>query len=184
MVKETAVKSKTEKTAKKADKKAEVTNTKIKPNLAKTSVNKLADIKKSWYIIDAENLVLGRASAFIAKILRGKNKVDYTPFLDCGDNVVVVNSDKIKLKGDKLNKKTYYWHTGYPGGIKDITAKKFIEKDSAKMFKRAVKGMLPRGPLGRKQLANLYVYSGAEHPHIAQKPEIIDLANLNNKNKR
>ncbi|MFZ8864500.1 MAG: 50S ribosomal protein L13 [Rickettsiales bacterium] len=180
MATETAAKPKKDQIVKKAEVKA----TKPKVVIAKTSVNKLADIKKSWYIIDVENIVLGRAAAYIAKILRGKNKVDYTPFLDCGDNVIVINADKVSLKGNKLNDKIYYWHTGYPGGIKDISAKKFLEKDSSKMFKRALKGMLPRGPLGRKQLSNLYVYQGSEHPHEAQKPQIIDLSKLNNKNNR
>ncbi|MBT4878926.1 MAG: 50S ribosomal protein L13 [Alphaproteobacteria bacterium] len=184
MATETAIKPKKDKIEKQTESQEVVKSPKIKVSLAKTSVNKLSDIKKNWYLIDVQDIVLGRAAAHIATILRGKNKVDYTPFLDCGDNVVVINSDKIKLKGNKLNDKTYYWHTGYPGGIKDITAKKFLEKDSTKMFRRALKGMLPRGPLGRKQLSNLHVFKGAEHAHEAQKPELIDLSKLNNKNSR
>ena len=149
-----------------------------------TTVNKLSDINKKWYLIDLKNVVLGRASAAIALILRGKNKADYTPFLDCGDNVIVINSDQVKLTGRKLTDKKYYWHTGYPGGIKDITAGKLLEKSSEKLVRNSIRGMLPKGPLGRKQLKNLYVFSGETHAHQAQKPEIIDISKLNNKNNR
>jgi large subunit ribosomal protein L13 len=149
-----------------------------------TSFNKLSEIKKEWYVIDLSDVVLGRASAAIATILRGKNKADYTPFLDCGDNVIVINSDKLKLTGKKLSDKKYYWHTGYPGGIKDITAGKLLAKSSTKMVRNAVKGMLPRGPLGYKQLKNLYVYSGSEHDQTAQKPVTINFSDLNEKNNR
>ncbi|MBL6621341.1 MAG: 50S ribosomal protein L13 [Rickettsiales bacterium] len=148
-----------------------------------TTFNKLADLNKKWYIIDLEDIVLGRAASHVALILKGKNKADYTPFLDCGDNVIVVNAKKIRLKGKKLTDKIYYWHTGYPGGIKDISAKKLLEKNPEKLFQKAVKGMLARGPLGRKQLSNLYIYEGENHPHEGQKPEKIDFANLNKKNK-
>jgi len=149
-----------------------------------TTFNKLADIQKKWYVIDLQNIVLGRAASKIATILRGKNKADYTPFLDCGDNIIVINSDKLKLTGKKLDDKKYYWHTGYPGGIREINAEKLMQKSSEKLVRKAIKGMLPNGPLGRKQLKNLYVYSGSEHPHTAQRPEAIELAKLNNKNNR
>ncbi len=149
-----------------------------------TTVSKLAEIDKKWYIIDLQNIVLGRAAAHVAKILRGKNKANFTPFLDCGDNVIVINADKVRLTGKKLNEKTYYWHTGYPGGIKSITADKLLAKDGTRVFRNAVKGMLAKGPLGRKQLKNLYVYAGTEHPHQGQKPEAIEFAKLNNKNDR
>ena len=173
--------AKKEETAKAAPKKAAAKAVVANSN---TTVNKLAEINKKWFVIDLEGIVLGRAASHIAKILKGKNKFDYTPFLDCGDNVVVTNASKLRLKGNKLSDKIYYWHTGYPGGIKDITAKKLLEKDSTKLVRKAVKGMLARGPLGRKQLSNLYVYEGTEHPHEAQKPEKIEFDKLNNKNKR
>ncbi len=149
-----------------------------------TTFKKLAQIEKKWHLIDLDGLTLGRVASYVALILRGKNKVDYTPFLDDGDYVVVINADKVKFTGDKLANKKYYWHTGYPGGIKEITADKLMKKDSCNVIKKAVKNMLPRGPLGRKQLKNLYIYSDDEHKHSAQKPEIIDFAKLNNKNKR
>jgi large subunit ribosomal protein L13 len=148
-----------------------------------TTFNKLANLTKKWYIIDLEDVVLGRAASYVSLILKGKNKPDYTPFLDCGDNVIVINAKKIRLKGKKLSDKIYYWHTGYPGGIKDITAKKLLDKNPEKLFQKAVKGMLARGPLGRKQLTNLYIYAGSSHPHEAQKPEKIDFINFNKKNK-
>ena len=149
-----------------------------------TTVNKLSDINKKWYLIDLNNIVLGRASAAIALILRCKNKADYTPFLDCGDNIIVINADKVKLTGRKLTDKKYYWHTGYPGGIREITAGKLLQKSSEKLVRNSIRGMLPKGPLGRKQLKNLYVFSGESHAHEAQKPELIDISKLNNKNNR
>ena len=149
-----------------------------------TSFNKISEVKKKWYVLDLSDIILGRAAASIATILRGKNKADYTPFLDCGDNVIVTNADKLKLTGKKLSDKNYYWHTGYPGGIKDISAGKLLAKSSTLMVRKAVKGMLPKGPLGYKQLKNLYVYSGSEHPHAAQKPENIDFSKSNDKNNR
>lgn len=149
-----------------------------------TTFNKLADIQKKWYLIDLNNIVLGRAASKIATILRGKNKADYTPFLDCGDNIIVINADKLKLTGNKLNNKKYYWHTGYPGGIKETTAVKLLDKSSEKLVRKSIKGMLPRGPLGRAQLKNLYIYSGDKHPHDAQKPTTIELSKLNDKNNR
>ena len=149
-----------------------------------TSVLKLKDIKKDWYILDISEIVLGRAAAHIATLLRGKNKATYTPFLDCGDHVIVINSDKVRLTGRKENDKTYYWHTGYPGGIKEIKAGKLRDKRSQDLVIKAVKGMLAKGPMGRKHLKNLYVYEGSEHPHQGQNPKIIDFANNNDKNSR
>ena len=149
-----------------------------------TTFKKLQEIQKDWFVIDLDGVVLGRAASYIATILRGKNKADYTPFLDDGDNVIVINADKVHLTGKKLNDKKYYWHTGYPGGIKEITAGKLLAKKAEELITKAVKNMLPRGPLGRKQLKNLYVYAGAEHDHSAQTPQVIDFAAQNSKNKR
>jgi large subunit ribosomal protein L13 len=142
------------------------------------------NIKKNWFIIDATDVVLGRAATQIATILIGKHKPDYTPFLDAGDNIIIINADKIKLTGNKLKDKKYYSHSGYPGGIKEITAGKLLEKSSAKLIRSAVKNMLGRGPMARTRLGNLYVYPGSEHKHSAQNPQIIDLGATNNKNKR
>jgi len=150
--------------------------------MSTTTFNKLSDIKKRWYIIDLDGVTLGRVASHIAKILRGKSKADYTPFLDCGDNIIVINSDKVRLTGKKPSDKIYYWHTGYPGGIRQITAEKLLAKSSEKLVRKAVKGMLARGPLGRKQLKNLYIYPDAAHPHNGQKPEVIEFIKLNQKN--
>jgi len=144
-----------------------------------------ADIEKKWILIDAEGLVVGRLAAFVATRLRGKHKPTYTPHMDCGDNVVVVNADKAVFTGNKLDQKKYYWHTGYPGGIKERTARKVIEgRFPERVVEKAVERMLPRGPLGRQQFRNLRVYAGAEHPHAAQQPETLDVAALNPKNQR
>ena len=149
----------------------------------KTYSAKPADIEKKWILIDAEGLVVGRLAALIATRLRGKHKPTYTPHMDCGDNVVVVNADKAVLTGNKLDKKIYYWHTGYPGGIKERTARKVIEgRFPERVVEKAVERMLPRGPLGRQQMKNLRVYAGEEHPHAAQQPETFDIAALNPKN--
>ena len=129
------------------------------------------DVKKRWLLIDAENIVLGRLASTVSKILRGKHKSYFTPHVDCGDNVIIINAEKVKLTGNKLNDKTYYWHTGYPGGIKSITAKKIIEgKNPDRVIRLAVKRMIPKGPLGRQQLSNMKVYPGTTHPHDAQEP--------------
>lgn len=145
---------------------------------------KLSDIKRDWWIVDASDLVLGRLSSQVAKILRGKHKAMLSPNLDCGDNVVIVNADKIKLTGNKKrDDKTYYWHTGYPGGIKQRTAGEVLDGNHPdRVVKKAIERMLPRSPLGRKQFKKLYVYAGAEHPHEAQKPKTLDIASLNPKN--
>jgi len=151
----------------------------------KTYSARAADIDKKWIVVDAEGVVLGRLAAEVAKILRGKHKPSYTPHMDCGDNVIVVNAGRVKLTGRKLSDKKYYWHTGYPGGIKERTAGQILEgKHPERVVLKAVERMIPRGPLGRQQMKNLRVYAGAEHPHEAQQPAALDLAARNPKNKR
>ena len=151
----------------------------------KTYSAKEGDIEKKWILIDAEGLVVGRLASIVAARLRGKHKPTFTPHMDCGDNVVVVNADKAVLTGNKLDKKKYYWHTGYPGGIKERTARKIIEgRFPERVVQKAIERMMPGGPLTRMQLKNLRVYSGSEHPHEAQQPEKLDVAALNSKNAR
>ena len=129
-----------------------------------------ADIKKEWVIVDGSNIPLGRVASQIAHILRGKHKASFVPHLDCGDNVIVINAEKIHLSGNKWDQKTYYHHTGYIGGIKAITAKDLFQKKPEQILTKAVKGMLPKNKLANKQIQNLKVYMGSEHPHEAQKP--------------
>ncbi len=151
----------------------------------KTFSAKTAEVEKKWLIVDAEGLVLGRLAAIIATRLRGKHKPIYTPHIDCGDHVIVINAGKIKLTGRKLQDKIYYRHTGYPGGIKSKTAGEILEgKFPERVIVKAVERMVPSGPLGRAQMKNLRVYAGAEHPHEAQQPEILDVASMNSKNTR
>ena len=151
----------------------------------KTFSAKPADIEKKWLLVDAEGVVLGRLASQIALILRGKHKPSYTPHMDCGDNVVVVNAGKIHLTGKKLSDKIYYRHTGYPGGIKSRTAGEILAgKYPERVVQKAIERMIPHGPLGRRQLKNLRVYAGPEHPHEAQNPEVLDIAGKNPKNKR
>ena len=151
----------------------------------KTYSAKPAEIDKKWVVIDADGLVVGRLAALVAARLRGKHKPMFTPHMDCGDNVVVVNAEKVALTGKKLTDKVYYRHTGYPGGIKETTPEKVLaSKHPERVIELAVKRMLPGGPLSRVQLGNLHIYAGAEHPHAAQKPEALDIAALNPKNKR
>lgn len=151
----------------------------------KTFSAKPADIEKHWVVIDADGLVVGRLASLVAMRLRGKHRPNFTPHVDCGDNVIIVNAEKVALTGQKLNQKKYYWHTGYPGGIKERTAGQIIQgRFPERVIEKAVERMLPRGPLGRQQLKNLKVYAGAEHPHEAQQPETIDIASLNRKNVR
>ncbi|HEX6143718.1 MAG TPA: 50S ribosomal protein L13 [Geminicoccaceae bacterium] len=141
------------------------------------------DIERGWYLIDAEDMVLGRLAAFVADRLRGKHKAMYTPNLDCGDHVVVVNAEKVALTGNKRASKTYYWHTGYPGGIKARTAEKTLDGAfPERVIEKAVQRMLPKGALGRAQIKKLHVYKGGEHPHRGQTPEAVDLAARNRKN--
>ncbi len=151
----------------------------------KTYTAKPAEIEKKWLLIDAEGVVLGRLAALIANRLRGKHKPTYTPHVDCGDNVIVINAEKVKLTGKKLSDKVYYWHTGYPGGIKQRTAGQLLEgRFPERVIQKAVERMIPRGPLGRQQMRNLKIYAGPEHPHAAQNPEVVDVAALNEKNAR
>jgi large subunit ribosomal protein L13 len=151
----------------------------------KTYSARPADVEKKWLLIDAEGLVLGRLASQVAKILRGKHKPIFTPHLDCGDNVIIVNAGKVHLTGNKVADKTYHWHTGYPGGIKSRTAGQILEgAHPERVVMKAVERMVPRGPLGRQQMKNLRVYAGPGHPHEAQQPEPFDVAALNPKNKR
>lgn len=151
----------------------------------KTTISaKPATIKRDWYLIDATDLVLGRMASQIATILRGKNKTSYTPHMDCGDYVVVVNADKVALTGKKLEKKIYYHHSGYIGGIKGISAEKLLEKKPEDVIYKAVERMISRNKLGRQMMTKLRVYAGAEHPHTAQNPIVLDIAAKNPKNKR
>ncbi|MDC0058017.1 50S ribosomal protein L13 [Pelagibacteraceae bacterium] len=149
----------------------------------KTFSLKKEQIIKEWVLIDAKDAVLGRLAAFSANVLRGKNKPTYTPNQDCGDNLIIINADKVHLTGKKLKDKIYYRHTGYPGGIKETNPEKLKEKDkSNEIIKLAIKRMIPSGPLGKKQLSNCKIYPGEKHSHEAQKPKIIDFVQLNQKN--
>jgi len=151
----------------------------------KTYSAKASEIDKKWVVIDAEGLVVGRLASIIALRLRGKHKPTYTPHLDCGDNVIVINADKVVLTGKKLKDKVYYHHTGHIGGIKERTAKFILEgKFPQRVVEKAVERMLPRGPLARVQLGNLRVYAGPDHPHAAQNPQTLEIASLNRKNVR
>jgi large subunit ribosomal protein L13 len=151
----------------------------------KTYSAKPAEVEKKWVLIDAENLVVGRLATIVATRLRGKHKPTFTPHIDTGDNVVVINAEKVAFTGKKLDQKRYHWHTGYPGGIKDRVARKVIEgRFPERIVEKAVERMLPKGPLGRQQLKNLRVYAGNEHPHAAQNPEKLDIASLSTKNAR
>ena len=147
-----------------------------------TEYLKKHEVQKNWLLIDAENAVLGRLAVVSANILRGKNKVNYTPNQDCGDYLVIINSNKVKLTGKKIKNKMYYRHTGYPGGIKETTPERLHGNKPGEVLKLAVKRMLPGGALAKKQLTKLKIYSGSNHPHEAQNPELIDLKNLNKKN--
>lgn len=131
------------------------------------------EINRKWYLIDADGVVLGRLASQVANILRGKNKAIYTPNVDCGDFVIIVNANKVKLTGDKLNKKLYYNHSGYPGGLRVRTAKEMIDKYPVEMVERAIQGMIPKSRLGRAISKKLFVYEGEEHPHMAQKPIVL-----------
>ncbi|RKF19024.1 50S ribosomal protein L13 [Altericroceibacterium spongiae] len=153
--------------------------------LTKTTQSiKPADVEKKWHIIDAEGLVVGRLASIVANILRGKTKPSFTPHVDCGDHVIVINVDKVAFTGKKRNEKTYYKHTGYAGGIKEVTADKVLDgRFPERVLEKAVERMIPRGPLGRQQMKALHLYTGTEHPHDGQKPEVLDVASMNRKNK-
>jgi large subunit ribosomal protein L13 len=146
---------------------------------------KAAEIEKKWVMIDATGLVVGRLASLVALRLRGKHKPTYTPHVDCGDNVIIINAEKVVLTGRKRERKIYRHHTGYIGGIKERTAKSILEgRFPQRIVEKAVERMLPRGPLGRQQLGNLRVYAGSDHPHAAQQPELLDIAAMNRKNTR
>ena len=132
-----------------------------------------ATVEKKWYVVDATDMTLGRLASEVAKVLRGKNKPQFTPFLDMGDYVIVINAEKIKVTGKKLNQKIYYRHSDYVGGMKETTLKEQLAKKPESVIEMAVKGMLPKGPLGRKMYTKLFVYAGPEHNHSAQKPEVL-----------
>lgn len=140
----------------------------------KTYMMRKEDVERKWYVIDAEGKPLGRVASKAAHILRGKHKPTYTPHVDCGDYVIIINASKAELTGDKLNKKIYYNHSGYPGGLRERTAKVMKEKYPVEMVERAVKGMLPHNRLGRSMYKKLFVYEGNDHKHVAQKPEIVN----------
>ena len=151
----------------------------------KTYSAKPADIEKKWLIVDAEDVVLGRLAAVVADRLRGKHKPTYTPHMDDGDNVSVINAQKVRLTGKKRDNDIFYWHTGYPGGIKERSKGEILDGNHPeRVVEKAIERMVPRGPLGRQVMSNLRVYPGAEHPHEAQNPESLDIAAMNPKNKR
>jgi len=144
----------------------------------KTVIAKSDNITKNWLLIDAENEVLGRLAANVAYVLRGKNKTNYTPHVDCGDNVIIVNADKVRLTGNKLEEKEYLRYSLYPGGQKSVTAKELMVKHPTAVVEKAVKGMLPKNRLGRALYKNLHVYAGNEHPHEAQQPQLIKVSSI------
>jgi large subunit ribosomal protein L13 len=151
----------------------------------KTFSAKPAEVEKKWVVIDGTGLVVGRLATIVAMRLRGKHKATYTPHVDDGDNVIIVNAEKVVLTGRKLNDKVYYHHTGFIGGIKERTARFYLEgRFPERVVEKAVQRMLPRGPLGRRQFGNLRVYKGPEHPHVAQNPEPLNVAAMNRKNVR
>jgi large subunit ribosomal protein L13 len=151
----------------------------------KTFSAKPAEVEKKWVVIDGTGLIVGRLATIVAMRLRGKHKASYTPHVDDGDNVIIVNAEKVVLTGRKLNDKVYYHHTGFIGGIKERTARFYLEgRFPERVVEKAVQRMLPRGPLGRRQFGNLRVYKGPEHPHAAQNPEPLNVAVMNRKNVR
>lgn len=151
----------------------------------KTYSAKPAEVDKTWFVVDARDVVLGRLAARVATILRGKHKPTFTPHVDCGDNVIVVNADKVRLTGNKRADKVYYWHTGHPGGIKDRTAEQILSgRHPERVIYKAVERMLPKNTLARQQLRNLRVYAGSEHKHEAQQPQVLDIGAMNPKNRR
>ena len=147
-----------------------------------TKFLKKIDLRNEWYEIDATNAVVGRLATIISKILRGKNKTNFTPHMDNGDFIIVKNVENLKFTGSKFENKKYYRHTGYPGGIKETTPERLSVKKPEEILKLAVKRMLPGGPLAKKQLSKLKIYSGSEHPHSAQNPKVIEIGKLNSKN--
>ena len=152
----------------------------------KTTISiKPADVKKDWVLIDAEGLILGRLAAIVATRLRGKHKPIFTPHVDCGDNIIIINAEKVKLTGKKLDDSMFYYHTGYAGGIKGRSIKdRLTGKNPQSVVEKAIERMITRGPLQRQQMKNLHVYAGPEHPHAAQQPKSLDVGALNTKNRR
>jgi large subunit ribosomal protein L13 len=151
----------------------------------KTFSQKPAEVTKKWVLIDAEGLVVGRLASLVANRLRGKHKPTFTPHVDDGDNVIIINAGRVSFTGKKYTDKVYYWHTGHPGGIKERTARDLLEgRFPERVIEKAIERMIPRGPLGRRQMKNLRVYAGADHPHEAQQPETLDVAGMNKKNVR
>ena len=151
----------------------------MEENNVRSKINaKPGEVERKWYVVDATDVPLGRLSTVVASVLRGKNKPTFTPHLDTGDFVIVINADKVKLTGKKATDKIYYRHSNYPGGLKSITAGELRAKNSRRLIETSVKGMLPKNTLGRKQFTKLNVYAGAEHPHAAQQPEVLDITNL------
>ena len=142
----------------------------------KTFMASPATINRKWYVVDADGMTLGRLASEVAKVLRGKNKPIFTPHIDTGDYVIVINAEKIKVTGKKMDQKIYYHHSDYVGGMKETTLKEMLEKKPENVITLAVKGMLPKGPLGRSMLTKLHVYAGPEHDHAAQKPEVLEIA--------
>ncbi|MBY0501662.1 MAG: 50S ribosomal protein L13 [Alphaproteobacteria bacterium] len=146
---------------------------------------KASEVDKKWYVIDATDLVLGRLASIVANYLRGKHKPTFTPHMDCGDYIVIINAEKVRLTGNKLKDRKFYWHTGYPGGIKERTMEQLLEgKYPERVVFKAVERMITRGPLGRQQMGGLKIYAGPTHPHEAQNPQVLDVASMNPKNKR
>jgi len=151
----------------------------------KTYSAKPSEVTRGWYVIDAEDIVLGRLASFVAMRLRGKHKTTYTPHIDCGDNIIIVNCEKVALTGNKAADKKFYYHTGHPGGIKErIAGETLAGAHPERVFQKAVERMITRGPLGRAQLRKLHIYKGPEHPHAGQSPEVIDFGVRHRMNKR
>jgi large subunit ribosomal protein L13 len=156
----------------------------MKALMKTTKSAKPAEVEKKWHLIDADGLVVGRVATIIANILRGKHKPIFTPHVDCGDHVVVINADKVKFTGRKAQQKIYHKHTGYAGGLKETRADKVLEgRFPERVLEKAVERMIPRGPLGRDQMRALHLYNGTDHPHAGQDPQVLDVASMNRKNK-
>ncbi len=169
----------------KAPELTKVKNSEVRAFKMKTYTAKPNEVEKKWIIVDAQDVILGRLASIIALRLRGKHKPEFTPHVDCGDNVIVINADKVRLTGRKRENDIFYWHTGYPGGIKQRSKGQILDGNHPeRVVQKAVERMLPKGPLGRKIFKNMRVYAGAEHPHEAQNPEVLDVASMNPKNKR
>ncbi|HEV7457414.1 MAG TPA: 50S ribosomal protein L13 [Roseococcus sp.] len=144
---------------------------------------KPAEVQKGWWVIDADGLILGRLASIVANRLRGKHKPQFTPHVDCGDHVVIINADKVRLTGNKAEQEFFYWHTGYAGGVKGRSLRQRLEsRHPERVIEKAVERMITRGPLGRKQMKNLHIYAGTEHPHAGQAPVALDVAAMNRKN--